>query len=403
MKQQIKHRLGIAHVRDVLSDFISGTLSRDQVMDELQIGKSRLYELRGSFLAAKAAGMAGEWKPGVSGGDRAEPWPDEVHRFLRRVLSPDGANKRYSYAFAASEAGRLFGWTLDRAQVRHWAVEHGIKIAVPRPRPPAHARRWQRTNVGELWQLDATPDHFLGRDKPMLHLLDMLDDCSRMQVGCKLFRRECVASYLDLFYTAFLRFGLPLQIYVDKASFFRDDAGHLTQLGRRLRFYDISFVFANAPESKGKIERLHQIWQDRLPAYCAREGIDESTPLECLNERLADLVDYRNGFEKHRELGRSAQQAWDEALAEGRNKLRTIPNDGWWELVWSEWSKGVIGPRGRLVVDNVLYTTECPNGTRTWVCRHVDGSVSLCLNKPEHGVHPKVVFTTNPSLLKSRR
>ena len=114
-------------------------------------------------------------------------------------------------------------------------------------------------------------------------------------------------------------------------------------------------------------------------------------------------MDYRNGFEKHRELGRSAQQAWDEALAEGRNKLRTIPEDGWWELVWSEWSKGVIGPRGRFIVDNVLCTTECPNGTRTWVCRHVDGSVSLCLNKPEHGVHPKVVFTTNPRLLKSRR
>ena len=64
--------------------------------------------------------------------------------------------------------------------------------------------------------------------------------------------------------------------------------------------------------------------------------------MEDLNERLAELVDYRNGFEKHRELGRSAQQAWDEALAEGGNKS-------------------------------------------------------------EHGVRPKLVFTTNPRLLKSRR
>lgn len=384
-----------------MAGFVSGKFSRDLAMEELQIGKTRLYELRGSFLAAKAAGKASEWTPGVSGGDRAEPWPDEVHRFLRRVLSPCGADKRYSYAFAASEAGRLFGQTLDRAQVRHWAIEHGIKIAVPKPRPPAHARRWQRTNIGELWQLDATPDRFLGQGKPMLHLLNMLDDCSRMQVGCKLFRRECVPAYLDLFHTAFVRFGMPLQIYVDKASFFRSDDGQLTQLGMRLHFYGISFIFANAPESKGKIERLHQVWQDRLPAYCAREGIDESTPLEDLNDRLAELVDYRNGFERHRELGRSARQAWDEAVSEGRNKLRTIPNDGWWELVWSEWSKAVIGPRGRLVVDNVLCTTECPNGTKTWVCRHVDGSLSLCLNKPVHGVRPKVVFTTNPRILKS--
>lgn len=401
MKQQIQHRLGIAHIQEVMSQFIAGALSRDQAMEELQVGKTRLYELRGTFLAARASGRTGEWRPGVSGGDHAAPWPEQVQRFLSRVLSPDGESKRYSYAFAASEAGRLFGQALDRAQVRHWAIGHGIKTAVPKPRPPAHARRWQRTNVGELWQLDATPDHFLGRDKPVLHLLDMLDDCSRLQVGCKLFRRECVAAYLDLFYTAFQRFGLPLQVYVDKAGFFRGDDGQLTQLGRRLRFYGVSFVFANAPESKGKIERLHQIWQDRLPAYCAREGIDESAPLEELNERLGALVDYRNGFEKHRELGRSAQEAWDEAVAQGRNKLRTIPRDGWWELVWSEWSKGMIGPRGRLVVDNVLCTTECPNGTRTWICRHVNGSLSLCLNKPEHGVPPKVVFTTNPNLLKA--
>lgn len=147
MKQQIQHRLGIAHVRDAMARFVGGELSRDQVLEELRIGKTRLYELRGSFLAARAAGKACDWTPGVSGGDHAAPWPDEVHRFLRRVLSPDGEARRYSYAFAASEAGRLFGQTLDRAQVRRWAIDQGIKIAVPKPRPPAHARRWQRTNV----------------------------------------------------------------------------------------------------------------------------------------------------------------------------------------------------------------------------------------------------------------
>ena len=73
MKQQIQHRLGIAHVRDVMSRFVEGALSRDQAMQELQVGKTRLYELRGTFLAARAVGRAGEWLPGVSGGDRAEP------------------------------------------------------------------------------------------------------------------------------------------------------------------------------------------------------------------------------------------------------------------------------------------------------------------------------------------
>jgi hypothetical protein len=52
----------------------------------------------------------------------------------------------------------------------------------------------------------------------------------------------------------------------------------------------------------------------------------------------------------------------------------------------------MIGLRGRLLVDGVLCTTECANGTRVWICRHIDGTVSLVLNKPEKGTAPKVVF-----------
>ena len=373
-------------------------MTREQAMASLEIGKSRLYELRTSFLAARASGRVDVWEPSRSGGNHMPAWPKEVHGFLKSVLSPDGNSRRYSYAFAASEVGRKYGLTVDRAQVRHWALDHGIKIAIPKPRPPAHIRRWQRLSVGELWQLDATPDYFLGRDNPQLHLIDMLDDCSRMQVGCRLYRSECVNAYIDLFYRAFTRYGLPLEIYVDRASFFKGEDGNLTQLGKRLKLYGVSFVFANTPEAKGKIERIHQVWQDRLPAYAAREGITSSMSLEDINKHLDCLVDYRNAYEEHRELHMPALKAWENAVAEGRCKLRPTPRDRWWELVWSEWSRATIGPRGRLLVDGVLCPTECANGTRVWVCRHVDGTFSLVLNKPDLSTIPQVVFTTNPKV-----
>ena len=62
----------------------------------------------------------------------------------------------------------------------------------------------------------------------------------------------------------------------------------------------------------------------------------------------------------------------------------------------------MIGLRGRLLVDGVLCTTECANGTRVWICRHIDGTVSLVLNKPERGTAPKVVFTNNPKVYRGR-
>ncbi len=402
MKEQIANRLGVAHVRDTVKQFVAGSVTREQAMESLQIGQSRLYDLRTSYLAAKAAGDGETWEPGRSGGNHKPTWPDEEQRFLRRALSPCGEAKRYSYAFAASELGRRFGHEVDRGQVRHWAKENGIKIAVPRPRPLAHVRRWQRKAIGELWQLDATPDRFLGRGRPAYQLLDMLDDCSRVQVGCRLYLRECVRSYLDLFYRAFSRYGLPLEIYVDKAGFFRGENGELTQLGRRLKFYDVSFVFANAPESKGKIERIHLVWQDRLPAYFEREGIDIDTPLAAINDHVDALVDYRNGFEIHREIGMTPDEAWRKAIQEGRSKLRAIPQDGWWELVWSEWSRTVVGRRGRVsLADGRFCPTECANGTKVWLCRHIDGTLSIVLNKPEHGVRPSILFSNNPKVRKT--
>lgn len=395
MKRQISNRLGIAHVRDTVEQFCDRKITMEQACADLDIGKTRLYRLREQFLRAKATGNAESWAPGLSGGNRADPWPEEVVRFLRKVLKPAGDVSPYTYAFAASEIERIFNRTLDRAQVRKWAIANGVAAPSYEPRPPAHKRRWQRQSVGELWQIDATPDHFFGKGNPSVSLIDMLDDCSRMQVGCSLYHSENVPAYIHLFHHAFTRYGLPLQIYSDKAGFFRNESGSLTQLGMRLKFYDISLVFANTPEAKGKIERIHQVWQQRLPGYFYQNGITIDTPLEVVNEHIERLVDHRNGFEMHRDIGMRPKDAWDRAIEAGHNKLRAIPDDGWWELVWSVWSGIQVGPRGRVNVDNHVCPTECANGTWVYLCRHVDGSFSLVLKKPVHGERPIVLYTTN--------
>ena len=53
---------------------------------------------------------------------------------------------------------------------------------------------------------------------------------------------------------------MPLRIYVVHAALFKspleDDA---TKLKNRPAFYGVSFIYANSPEAKGKIGRLHQI------------------------------------------------------------------------------------------------------------------------------------------------
>ena len=70
-------------------------------------------------------------------------------------------------------------------------------------------------------------------------------------------------------------------------------------------------------------------------------------------------------------------------------------------MIWSTWKRSAVGPRGHLFANGVLCTTECPNGTKVWVCSHIAGTVSLVKDKPEKRTSPKVVSTNNPKVDRS--
>ena len=62
----------------------------------------------------------------------------------------------------------------------------------------------------------------------------------------------------------------------------------------------------SAPEAKGKVERNHQFWQNRLPPLLRAENI---TDLPAANPFLDALRKHHNSMEKHREIGMTPQAA----------------------------------------------------------------------------------------------
>jgi len=389
MKTQIGKRLGLPHIHDVLAQFCEGSMTRDRACASLGISTTRLYELRGEFLRARAECRVATWQPGGSGGDHAPSWPADVEAFATRALAAG-----YGYAFVASEVERLFGKVLARSQVRHWALRTGRVSPAKPPRLPSHIRRWQRGSVGELWQLDVTPEHWFGEGTPALPLFDMLDDCSRLQVGCAIYRSETVDAYLHFLHQAFMTYGLPQEIYVDHARIFEGNKeNNLTRLAWRLKFYEISFVFADSPEAKGKIERIHQVWQDRLPAYFRLNSLTLESDLEEVNGHVDLLRGHRNHREKHRELKMYPQDAWDVAIAQGRSKLRTVPKEPWWSYVWSTWNNVVVAQGGYVYYKNDRLPTQAAPGSKAVLCEHLDGSVSVIKERPDKGRFPVVLFT----------
>ena len=356
----------------------------------MELGKSRFYELYSAFLREQAQGRAGVWQPGLSGGDHQPKWPDGVADLLRKRLS---SKPPASYAFAAHEVHRLFGFKLDRATVRRFARAAGL-ASQPVEKIKAPVRRWQRARIGELWQMDATPHAWFPHTPAKFPFLNLLDDCSRLHLNARIYQAENLLSYLDLLPAAFLRSGLPLEIYVDYHSiFFSPAQAHLTQLGEALRFYGVSFRYAPTPQAKGKVERDHQTWQSRLPALYASENI---TTLDQANALLDELRAHRNVHETHRELDMTPQAAWDQAIAENRTALRPAPKCPWWPFVWSQRSGIQVGPGKRIQIGPLSLRVESKPGTWLILCVHPSGHHSVIKHHPAATERPVILFSNRP-------
>ena len=221
-------------------------------------------------------------------------------------------------------------------------------------------------------------------------MLNMIDDCSRVLTGTRLYPRECLLAYLDFIPRAFEAYGIPLALYVDYHSFFFTHIpDNLTYLGETLRYLDVSLIYAPSAQAKGKIERHHLFWQNRLPCYCLAEGIED---LDRANEHLDPLREHHNRHELHREIGMPPQQAWSQALQEGRCKLRACKRDPWWPYLWSVRSKVRVDVDGTVPLENQRVKIT-PTYRRTAIhCRHPDGSITYLAEPPGSGGPPIVLY-----------
>ena len=157
-------------------------------------------------------------------------------------------------------------------------VSAGIKSPKKRRRIKAHKRRKRKEQAGLLIQMDATPfEWFGGSEKFSLH--GAVDDATGAIVGLYLTKNECLHGYFEVMRQLLMNHGIPVSIYADRhAIFLSRNAGKLsvedqlggkivndTQFGRAMSELGISLIPARSPQAKGRVERLWETLQSRLP------------------------------------------------------------------------------------------------------------------------------------------
>src|SRR5258707_1382970 len=129
---------------------------------------------------------------------------------------------------------------------------------------------------GEPVQLDGSPHDWLEGRGPRLTALGLQDDATGKILAAQFFPAETAAGYFRLLQRLLRRFGVPTAFYGDRSGIFVHHDDHWTveeelagqrqptQFGRALQQLGITFIAAQSPQAKGRVERLWGVLQDRL-------------------------------------------------------------------------------------------------------------------------------------------
>jgi hypothetical protein len=236
------------------------------------------------------------------------------------------------------------GETLSEETLRRWLIKAGLWHV--RSRGAAH-RKWRerREHWGELVQMDGSEhDWFEGR-RAKASLMVMIDDATNW-THAKFFESETTVAAMSIFEEYVGYYGLPLALYVDRDAIYKttrdstvDEAlanrMPLTQFGRAMRELEVELILANSSQAKGRVERRHQVFQDRLVKAMRLERIGnlesantflERQFLDSLNDKFH--VEARSPVNVHRKMRRDMKLRHVLCYREER----VVQND--WTVSW---------------------------------------------------------------------
>lgn len=154
-----------------------------------------------------------------------------------------------------------------------------------------HRLRLRRDCEGDLMQVDGTPYAWFYKfgDIKRYCLSGGIDDATGKITGLYITENECLYGYLEVLRQTCNTYGVPREIYSDRAAIFchtprgqdlapweKLEIMHekRTQFQRICEELYIHQVLAWSPEAKGRVERMWRTIQGQLPIWLFKNGID---------------------------------------------------------------------------------------------------------------------------------
>lgn len=157
----------------------------------------------------------------------------------------------------------------------------------------AHPRRPRCKYAGELIQMDASQFEWI--PNVIWHLHVAIDDATSTVVGAYFDMQETLKAYYNTLFQILINYGIPAAFLTDKRTVFEykrkdtlfDNEDTFTQFSYACHQLGVSIKTTSVAQAKGRVERLNQTLQSRLPIELRRANI---TSIEDANKFLNSYI-----------------------------------------------------------------------------------------------------------------
>ncbi len=180
----------------------------------------------------------------------------------------------------------------------------GIKSPKKHHKLKEHNRRKRKPQKGMMVQIDASPHTwFIGGEMFSLH--GAIDDATGEILALFFASTECLEGYFEIMRQIITHYGIPMSIYCDRHTIFvspmdgkitieqqlEGKTVNLTQFSRAMDELGVTIIKAKSAQAKGRIEKLWNTLQSRLPMEFKLNGI---TTIEEANKFLFEFIKLYN-------------------------------------------------------------------------------------------------------------
>jgi hypothetical protein len=146
----------------------------------------------------------------------------------------------------------------------------------------------------------------------------------------------------------------------------REDEGEI-QFRKALGSLGIGMIYTGKrqAQAKGKVEKAFDYFQRRLPYLCEKHKVKEISEAQKI---LDELVCYYNDQRIQEETGEIPTQRWQEAIKNGKDKLRSLDPSIDLDQIFSIHLKRKVRKDGSIMFMGKKWFIECPEGTPLTIC-----------------------------------